>query len=73
MLLVLLNAHHEPLPFTLPAHKRSVRWRLILNTAVPKQGTQRSTPLRGGAQFHLQGRSLAVLQEEKGVGSGAKP
>ena len=72
-LLVLLNAHHEPLPFTLPAHKRSVRWRMILNTAAPKQGTQQSTTLRGGTQFHLQGRSLAVLQEEKGVGSGAKP
>jgi transposase InsO family protein len=43
MLLVLLNAHHEPLPFTLPAHKRSVRWQMILDTAATKQGKKQST------------------------------
>ena len=42
MLLVLLNAHHEPLPFTLPAHKRSVRWQMILDTAATKQGRSRA-------------------------------
>jgi glycogen operon protein len=53
MLLVLLNAHHEPLPFTLPAHKRSVRWQMILNTAATKQGKKQSTLLRGGTPYNL--------------------
>src|SRR5262249_33617332 len=30
--LVLLNAHHEALPFTLPAHGADTRWDLVLDT-----------------------------------------
>ena len=71
-LLVLLNAHHAPLLFTLPAHKRSVRWRMILDTAITKSSKERSTLLRGGTQFTLHGRSLAILREVKGVGPGSK-
>src|SRR5262249_19777471 len=66
-LLVLLNAHHEPLPFTLPAHKRSVRWQMIFDTAITKSRKERSTLLRGGTQFTLHARSLVILREEKGV------
>src|SRR5581483_3853222 len=29
-LLILLNAHHEPVPFVLPAHRRKVRWQVLL-------------------------------------------
>ena len=32
--LMLLNAHHEPRPFTLPAHKRGVRWQPVFDTAL---------------------------------------
>ena len=60
-LLVLLNAHHEPLPFTLPAHKRGVRWERLLDTARPAQG-ERTSPLKGGARYDLGARSLAVLR-----------
>ncbi|MGH8057253.1 MAG: glycogen debranching protein GlgX, partial [Candidatus Entotheonellia bacterium] len=31
-LLILLNAHYEPIPFVLPAHRRKVRWDLVLDT-----------------------------------------
>ncbi|MGH9915836.1 MAG: hypothetical protein ACRD63_11185, partial [Pyrinomonadaceae bacterium] len=39
-LLILLNAHYEPLSFTLPAHRRGVRWERVLDTreAVSKSG-----------------------------------
>jgi glycogen operon protein len=60
-LLVLLNMHHEPLPFTLPAHKRGVRWMPVLDTAA----IGKDTPLRmlkGGQQYTLEARSLAVLR-----------
>ncbi|HWU38848.1 MAG TPA: glycogen debranching protein GlgX, partial [Candidatus Acidoferrum sp.] len=31
-LLILLNAYHEPVPFILPAHRRGVRWEVLLDT-----------------------------------------
>jgi len=64
-LLVLLNAHHEPLPFTLPAHKRSVRWMMILDTAVTTHDMRKNTLLRGGTLYNLHARSLAVLRLQK--------
>jgi glycogen operon protein len=60
-LLILLNMHHEPLPFILPAHKRGVRWMPVLDTAA----IGKDTPLRmlkGGQQYTLEARSLAVLR-----------
>ena len=64
-LLVLLNAHHEPVAFILPAHKRSIRWQMIVDTATPKQGKKPPTLLRGGTPYNLHARSLAILQVQK--------
>jgi len=58
-LLILLNAHHEPLPFVLPAHRRKVRWQVVVDTARPQMKQQRS--LRGGEVYQLEARSLALL------------
>jgi glycogen operon protein len=64
-LLVLLNAHHEPLAFTLPAHKRGVRWQPILDTSF-QAGTERPvTALKGGERYTLEARSIAVLRLEE--------
>jgi isoamylase len=60
-LLILLNAHHEPLPFILPAHRRGVRWELMLDTRT-RDGLRRQRPLKGGEPYDLDGRSLAVLR-----------
>jgi isoamylase len=60
-LLILLNAHHESLPFTLPAHHRGVRWQTLLDTRAP-DGRGHLRPLRGGSTYALEGRSLAVLR-----------
>jgi isoamylase len=60
--LMLLNAHHEPRPFTLPAHKRGVRWQPVLETAVSHVNQKQVTLLKGGFQYDLEARSLAVLR-----------
>ncbi|MGH7256114.1 MAG: glycogen debranching protein GlgX, partial [Nitrospirales bacterium] len=60
--LVLLNAHHGPISFTLPAHKRGVRWQPVLDTAEPEALKKRVTTLKGGESYDLEARSLAVLR-----------
>ena len=60
-LLILLNAHHESLSFTMPAHKRGVRWEPLLETAVQEESKSLSF-LKGGDPFDLAGRSIAVLR-----------
>ena len=56
-LLILINAHHEKVPFLLPAHKKGTRWKPLLDTSVPDpRGT-----VRGGTTYPLEGRSLVVL------------
>ena len=60
--LLLLNAHHEPRPFTLPAHKRGVRWQPVFDTAQYDRNGKPVTLLRGGDQYDLEARSLALLR-----------
>jgi glycogen operon protein len=59
--LVLLNAHHEPRPFILPAHKRGLRWQPILDTAASRYRLKRVMILKGGEGYDLEARSIAVL------------
>ncbi len=59
-LLVLLNAHHEPLPFRLPMPVGAVEWERLFDTAEPEaEGVRRE----GGAEYPLQGRSLALFRQ----------
>ncbi len=60
-LLILLNAHHEPLPFLLPAHRRGVRWELVLDR---RAASLRGHPvlIRGGRAYDLEARSMAVFR-----------
>src|SRR5262249_24211322 len=37
-LLILLNAHHEPVPFTFPKHQPERHWERIIDTADPAAG-----------------------------------
>ncbi|MBD0316540.1 MAG: glycogen debranching protein GlgX [Nitrospiraceae bacterium] len=58
--LILMNAHHEPIPFTLPAAHVSAHWQLVLDTTqdiIPA----RAPLLADGDRYDLQGRSLAVM------------
>jgi glycogen operon protein len=59
--LLLLNAHHAPLPFILPAHRPGVMWELVLDTRTP-EGRRLHRPMRGGEVYELEARCVALLQ-----------
>ncbi len=56
--LILLNAHHESLPFVMPETRAGQAWKLALETS---GGTDVPEILRGGDQFPLRDRSLALF------------
>jgi glycogen operon protein len=58
-LLLLLNAHHEPLPFVLPETKPEHQWERMLDTA---DDPTAPGMFEGGETYSLQGRSLVVLR-----------
>jgi isoamylase len=60
--LLLLNAHHESIPFTLPAMKPGQSWELSLDTADPKKEPY---ALKKGVRYDLKGRSTAILRTVK--------
>lgn len=57
-LLILLNAHHEPIPFTLPEPSEG-QWEMLLDTTDP---SREDHFLTGRRPFKLQERSLAVFR-----------
>jgi glycogen operon protein len=56
-LLLLLNAHHEPMSFTLPEGKAGHHWERLADTNGPSE----VNALEPGQPYTLPGRSLAVL------------
>ncbi|HEU5117899.1 MAG TPA: alpha-amylase family glycosyl hydrolase, partial [Isosphaeraceae bacterium] len=58
-LLILLNAHWEPLPFTLPQHGEGEHWEVILDTATPER---EPTFHQQGEEYKLTDRSMVVLR-----------
>jgi isoamylase len=60
-LLILLTAHHEPIPFVLPTHSPEQRWELVLDTR-EATGTGDIPPMPGGEVYELEARSLAMLR-----------
>jgi isoamylase len=60
--LLLVNAHHEPVTFTLPPESYGRGWEIVLDTADPLlAGIRRRHPLPGGRQ-RIPARTLRVLQ-----------
>ncbi len=59
-LLILLNAHHEPIPFQLPALGKETQWELIVDSADVSGGDPRFLP--GSQKYDLRERSLALLR-----------
>jgi isoamylase len=58
-ILLLLNAHHEPIPFALPVTKAEQHWERLMDTA--DTGEDRK-PWTGGEPYPLQGRSFVMLR-----------
>jgi isoamylase len=69
-LLILINMHHEPVPFVLPAHRNDALWEAVLDTRAPG-GRRRHDPLPGGEAYDLEGRTLAVLRLRREEAAGA--
>ncbi len=58
-LLVLLNAHWEPIPFALPLHKDGQQWELVFDTARPEV---QPGAVDEAKPYDLRDRSVVVLR-----------
>jgi isoamylase len=62
--LILMNAHHEPITFSLPSTEWGERWELLVDTR--ESSVQLGEARNAGSQLRLEGRSLAVLRQRAG-------
>jgi glycogen operon protein len=60
-LLILLNAHYEPVPFVLPAYRTTLRWQLMLDTR-EATGRRQHKLMRGAWSYDMEPRSLALFR-----------
>lgn len=60
--LLLINAHHEVIPFQVPGFRGRVRWQIAVDTTDPEMRNAEKHYARGSV-FPLQGRSLVLLQQ----------
>ena len=60
--LLLINAHHEVIPFQVPGFRGRVRWQIAVDTTDPEMRSVEKHYARGSV-FPLQGRSLVLLQQ----------
>lgn len=63
MFLLLLNAYHEEVPFTLPAELYGMSWTLLVDTALPMQHYNRAC--KAAEVYPLQSRSFVLLRAEE--------
>jgi isoamylase len=59
-LVLFFNAHHEPLPFTIPLQPDTDSWETVIDTA-NQNGSSATLP--SGAQLTIQPRSLMILRQ----------
>jgi glycogen operon protein len=64
--LLLLNAHHEDVQFTLPELRPHTAWQVLVDTTF-QQGLAIDGRFAAGTHYELHSRSLALLQEVAGV------
>ena len=67
--MLLINAHHEEIPFVLPGFRNSVRWRVTIDTSQTGADPDGRRHARGEV-FRLQGRSLVLLQQHSDAHAG---
>jgi isoamylase len=66
-LLILMNAHDEPVRFRLPAANPEGRWDVLIDTAEPKLGKGERAYEKGG-EVELRDRTVVVMRERFGEG-----
>jgi glycogen operon protein len=62
-LLLLLNAHHDEIPFTLPGEPQE-RWVAQVDTSA-EDGTPPRLSYEARSRYPLQGRSVALLRHRR--------
>lgn len=62
-LLLILNAHHDVVPFKLPEVEGGRDWRRLVDTNLPEEDTDPDEPVRlpFGHEYHVTGRSLLLF------------
>lgn len=65
-LLLLLNAHHQPIPFQLPTIAGMVRWEVVIDTAYEDGHRHDGRFFYRKDRYPLQGRSLVLLRHLQG-------
>lgn len=63
-MLILLNAHYEPIPFVLPASQSDVQWELVLDTR-EVTGRREHPRVKTGEPYELEARSVALFRQER--------
>jgi glycogen operon protein len=63
--LLLFNAHHEPLTFTLPPGALGANWRMILETAEDAETSRPVSP--AGDHVEVSGRAVAVMSRTSSI------
>ncbi|MDN5942957.1 MAG: hypothetical protein L0H94_13825, partial [Nitrospira sp.] len=58
-IVLLVNAHHEAIPFRLPLRGKSQEWERLIDTADPQA---KSIKRQGGKKYKIQGRSMVILR-----------
>ncbi len=72
-LLLILNAYHDVVPFTVPAVPRGSHWKCLVDTDAPERSEQRVFSF--GEKYPVAGRSLLlfVLNRESEAHTGPRP
>ncbi len=69
---LLLNAHHDAVPFTLPPVGADQHWECVFDTGAP--GVQHAQPTARAGRYRLAGRAIALFTVSTGAGrSGRRP
>jgi len=64
-LLIVMSAEAGPITFTLPTYPSGVEWELIVDTRFPLGRPPRRVARRGGAEYLMEARSLALFKMRK--------
>ncbi|MGC8490784.1 MAG: glycogen debranching protein GlgX [Syntrophobacteraceae bacterium] len=60
-LLILMNAHYEPMSFKMPLFRLEGKWELVLDTKIAT-GKKRCKPMSRGDSFETEARSMALFR-----------
>jgi len=64
-LILLLNAHHENIPFTLPAQPANARWEVLVDTSAESGRDSEGRFYHSHSEYSLKKRSFVLLRQQK--------